>query len=72
MVRARIDACIAQAQVHSQKVKKHPDADGLYVEVSGKCLYEMLRIVLCPLANRLWRGDRPSDCRLWSGELYSY
>jgi len=53
------------------EISKHPDADSLYVEVSFDTT-STRRYQLGPhdLANRLWRGNGPAHCRLWSRELH--
>jgi tRNA-binding EMAP/Myf-like protein len=48
---------------------KHPDADGLYVEV-GIFVRQREREADVLTANRLWRGDRPPYSRVRAGELH--
>jgi aminoacyl tRNA synthase complex-interacting multifunctional protein 1 len=44
---------------HIVEIMKHPDADGLYVEVSSRYACEdNVLIMFVPIANRLRRGDR--------------
>ncbi len=62
----------SRAFAHCRPVKKHPDADGLYVEVCdehGICASTNIKV---SLANRLWRRNWASHSCLWPGELYSH
>ena len=55
------------------EISKHPDADSLYVEVSLDApSTRRIPTRMCDLENRLRRGNGSADCRLRSGELYSY
>ena len=55
------------------EIAKHPDADGLHVEVSLDApSTRRIPIRMRDLANRLRRGNGSADCRLRSGELYSH